>query len=334
MRNKLKVVAIIAALTLIFTASASGAGKEKIRDISIRTDFMFNGYVAPYALAMKRGYFLEEGLNVKLEIGQGSAITIQTVASGQDTFGIADSGTVAKAISNQGIPVRVVSVHLQQIPMGFIYKPENAIKSAKDLLNRVIISSAGAAELSLLPAILAKDKIDASKLNIRLVGAESRIASLLNTEGAVLLGFATGDYLRAKAQDPSIKYKSYGDFGLAAYGTGLIATNNTINKDPALVKKVVRAVQRGWLDSLKDPEAAVAAAKEIYPAADAKLLLDGLQVIIEQKLMVTARTDGKPLGWTAVGDWTSMLQMFRKYAGMSAPKGTAVYYTNAHIPKY
>jgi NitT/TauT family transport system substrate-binding protein len=334
MRNKTKVVAIIAAITLIFTASASGAEKEKIRTITIRTDFMFNGYVAPYALAMQRGYFLEEGLNVKLEIGQGSAITIQTVASGQDTFGIADTGTVAKAISNQGIPVKVLSVHLQQIPMGFIYKPANAIKTPKDLLSRVIISSAGAAELSLLPAITSPARIDASKLNIRLVGAESRIASFLNTDNAVLLGFATGDYLRAKAQDPTIMYKSYGDFGLAAYGTGLIATTNTINKEPALVKKVVRAVQRGWLESLKDPAAAVAAAKEVYPAADAKLLMDGLQVIIEQNLLVTRRTDGKPLGMTAHGDWVSMLKMFNKYAGMKAPKAISTYYTNAFIPKF
>lgn len=338
MQNTSKVLAVVIGASIALTACAGPPGDsnqngdEDLRKVVIRTDYMFNGYVTPYALALERGYFEEEGLDVSIEIGQGSATTVQTVASGQDQFGIADSGTVVKAISNEGIPVKVVSVHLQQIPMGFIHKPENAVKTPDDVAERVIVSSAGAAELSLLPAITSQAGIDVKSLETQLVGAESRIAQFLNTKNAVLLGFATGDYLRAKAEDPSITYTSYATFGLSAYGTGLITHANTIATDPDLVEKVVRAVQRGWADAVDDPEAAVAAGMKIQPDADEGLLLEGLQVAIDE-LLHTKRTEGKPLGWTSDEDWKDMLEMFHEYAGMAKPKDISEYYSNEFIPK-
>lgn len=333
MRFTSKVLAVVAGTTLALTGCAATPNGDdgELREIIIRTDFMFNGYVTPYALAIERGYFEDEGLKVSLEIGQGSATTVQTVASGQDDFGIADSGTVVKAISNEDIPVKVVSVHLQQIPMGFIHKPENAVSTPQEVTERVIVSSAGAAELSLLPGVVSQAGVDVSQLETQLVGAESRIAQFLNTDNAVLLGFATGDYLRAKAEDPTITYTSYAEFGLSAYGTGLIAHKDTIANDPELVAKVVRAVQRGWADAISDPAASVAAGLAVNPDADEALLTDGLQVVIDE-LLHTARTEGQPLGWTSDEDWADMLALFHEYAEMAAPKGTSEYYTNEFIP--
>lgn len=336
MRNTMKLSALLMATSVALAGCAGGSpsGAEGgVQDITIRTDYQFNGYITPYALAIENGYFKEEGLNVKLELGQGSSTTVQTVASGQDQFGIADSGTVIKAVTNEDIPVKVLSVHLQKIPMGFIHKPENAVKSPKDLLDRVIIGSAGTAELSLLPAILQKDGLDPSGLKTQLVGAESRIPQLLsNPDRAVLLGFATGDYLRAKAADPTVTYTSFSEFGLSAYGTGLIARNDTVDRDPELVKKVVRAVQRGWAAAVEDPDAAVAAGLKIQPNADKGLLLEGLKVSTEE-LLHTPKTEGKPLGWTSNEDWEAMLDLFHQYAGMEEPKNPEEYYTNDFIPE-
>ena len=88
----------LAALSLAAgLALAAGAASAQTK-VVVRSDFKFNGYVSPLALAIEKGFYREAGLDVAIEQGQGSSTTVQTVASGVDTFGIDDSATAAIGI--------------------------------------------------------------------------------------------------------------------------------------------------------------------------------------------------------------------------------------------
>lgn len=93
-------LALIASLALAATGSVAQAQTK----VDLRTDFKFNGYDAPYVLAIEKGFYKQAGLDVSVEQGQGSATTVQTVASGVDTFGLADAGTSVLGISAQKRP--------------------------------------------------------------------------------------------------------------------------------------------------------------------------------------------------------------------------------------
>jgi hypothetical protein len=122
----------------------------------LRTDFKFNGYDAPYELAIARGYYKAVGLDVSVEQGQGSATTVQTVASGVDTFGLADSGTTVLGISAQNIPVKILAVYSQTNTMGFIYHADdNFDGKLPSMKGRIVISSAGSADAKLMDPTLA-----------------------------------------------------------------------------------------------------------------------------------------------------------------------------------
>src|SRR6516225_5303652 len=110
---------LAAALALCLVGSAARAQINVV----VRTDFKFNGYVSPLALAIAKGFYRDAGLNVSIEQGQGSSTTVQTVASGVDTFGLADAATTVLGITAQNVPVKLVAVYNQTGTMGLIYHP-------------------------------------------------------------------------------------------------------------------------------------------------------------------------------------------------------------------
>jgi NitT/TauT family transport system substrate-binding protein len=92
--------------------AAAQAGKTPDKAV-----LMLNWYVygehAPFILGLKKGYYAEEGIDLDIQEGRGSAVTIQAVGAGTATFGLADIGVMIKAVA-KGAPVKTVGVLLQR----------------------------------------------------------------------------------------------------------------------------------------------------------------------------------------------------------------------------
>ena len=309
---------------------AAGSTAQAQTKVVVRTDFKFNGYVSPLVLAIQKGFYKQAGLDVSIEQGQGSSTTVQTVATGVDDFGVADSATAALGISAQNVPVKIVSVYNQTGTIGLIYRPDSNFNGdLASLKGKVVISSAGSADAKLLEPTLASAGMTLQDVNLQLVDIMARVPLFLRTPGSFLTGFATGDFLRARARLPAAKYVPYAKYGLIAYGTGLVVRTATIAKSPELVRKFVVASRLGWEAAAKDPEAAVAASLKLYPDLSADLLRQGLKISLEDQLH-TPSTAGHPIGWTSEDDWKKMLEMLKKYSGI-VPKAPSVYFTNEFI---
>lgn len=329
--RKFGTISLVASVALTCVAVTGAAAAEQV---VLRTDYKFNGYVAPFALALKRGFYKDAGIDLSIEEGQGSGTTVQTVASGADAFGLADSATAVLGITAQKIPVKLLSVYTQSATMGLIYHPDSEFSGDLSYLkDKVVISSAGVADLRMLAPALASVGLSDEDVQLQLVDSNARVPLFLQTPGAFLTGFATGDLLRVRARLPDAQYVPYADYGVVAYGTGLITANQTIEDKPDLVRAFVAASRKGWDEAVKDPEAAVAASIELFPELEgsAELLRGGLAIAIGQQLHTPA-TEGHPIGWTDDGDWEQMLEVLEKYAGLD-PLATSTYYTNDFIPE-
>ena len=64
---------------------------------TLRISWVPNGEYAMYYLAQEKGFFSDEGIEIRILPGQGSATTIQTVDNGADMFGIAEGGSLMLA---------------------------------------------------------------------------------------------------------------------------------------------------------------------------------------------------------------------------------------------
>jgi NitT/TauT family transport system substrate-binding protein len=298
--------------------------------VTLRTDYKVNGYVAPFALALERGFYREQGLTVEIEQGQGSSVTVQTVAAGDDTFGLADSTAMVVGISSKSIPVKAIYVFSQTGIQGFAYHPESGWDgSINGMRHKVFVGSPGSAELSVLPAILATAGMTVADLDLQLVDSNAKVPLFIKTPGSFMAGYATGDMLRIRSKMPNLGFAPFSKYGITAYGTAVITKNATIQSNPELVRKFVAASAKGWQAAAKDPEAAVQAAVKLFPDVDPKLLLGGLKIVISDQLHTPA-TAGKPIGWTAESDWKAMLNMLEKYSQVN-PKPVSTYFTNKFI---
>jgi len=317
----------LASTLLIGAASSVALAQTKI---VVRTDFKFNGYVSPLALAIERGLYKQVGLDVSIEQGQGSSTTVQTVATGVDDFGLADSATAVLGISSQDVPVKIVSVYNQTGTMGLIYHPDSDFNGdLASLKGKIVISSAGSADAKLLEPTLASAGMKLEDVKLQLVDINARVPLFLQTPGSFLTGFATGDLLRVRARLPGANYIPYAKYGVIAYGTGLVVRTETIAKSSELVRKFVVASRQGWEAAAKEPETAVAASLKLYPDLSPDLLREGLKISLEDQLH-TPNTAGHPIGWTSEDDWQKMLEMLKTYSGV-VPKAPSVYYTNEFV---
>ncbi len=320
------------ALVFLTLSVCHAAEQQPLTNVILRTDYRVNGYVGPFALALERGFYREFGIALEIGEGQGSSTTVQTVAVGDDTFGLADSTALVVGISARSIPVKAVSVYTQTGIQVFLYHPDSGWdETIAKMRGKVLVSSPGSAELSLIPAVLGTAGMTMNDVDLQLTDPATKIPLFIRTPDSFLGGYATGDAVRVKLRMPEARFVPFSRYGIVSFGTSLITKTKTIEGDPELVRKFVAASSRGWDAAVKDPEAAVQAIMKLFPASDPALLRDGLRIVLSEQLHTPASA-GKPIGWTAESDWSAMLDVLAKYANVK-PKELSAYYSNAFIPQ-
>src|SRR2546423_3043603 len=78
---------------------AAGAADE----LSLRLDYLPQGYHAPLFYGVAKGYYADQGINLKIADGKGSNASLQAVAARNDTNGLADYAPMAQT-TTQGMP--------------------------------------------------------------------------------------------------------------------------------------------------------------------------------------------------------------------------------------
>jgi NitT/TauT family transport system substrate-binding protein len=107
----------------VFSTLAGAADK-----VTFVTDYGLYGHHAYYFVAMEKGYYARENLDIEIVRSQGSANTIKQVANGTAQVGFADAFAVVLGRANDDIPVKLVAM---------IYpKPPHAVYVLKESESR------------------------------------------------------------------------------------------------------------------------------------------------------------------------------------------------------
>jgi len=91
---------------LIVAVSAAAAANHVV----FVTDYGLYGRHAYYFVAMEKGYYAAENLDVEIVRSQGSANTIKQVANGTAQLGFADAFAVVLGRANDDVPVKLVAM--------------------------------------------------------------------------------------------------------------------------------------------------------------------------------------------------------------------------------
>jgi NitT/TauT family transport system substrate-binding protein len=290
---------------------------------TLRLDWVPGPHHIGPVLALQRGYYAQEGIDLSVRPGKGSGSTVQVVASGSDLFGFADAGTMAVAVS-KGVPVIMVANITQLGPNGAI-TVDRQLQSPKELTGKTIGLVVGESAHVGLLAVAKANGIPEGAYRVISTDASTKIAALLTGKVDAIAGFRFGDYLRAYSQNPNVKIALFSDWGVNVLGNGYIVTTATLEKNPDLVQRFLRATLRGWQDALSDPKAGIDALIKEFPETNRQFVEMGLPMVFEH--MHSRATKGKPLGWMAEEDWKSTLEIM-KSSGLQGERPPGAYYRN------
>ncbi|MET0541361.1 MAG: ABC transporter substrate-binding protein [Variovorax sp.] len=327
MLNLVRILSVfVLSITLAVPAMAQARDK-----VSLMLNWYVYGEHAPYFLGKERGYFQQEGIDLEIQEGRGSASTIQAVGAGSVDLGYADVGVMMKAVA-RGAPVKTIGVLVQSTPAAVISPADRNIKTAKDLIGKTIAITPGDAVTPIWPLYLSKVGIDEKQIKTVSGDAQVKMNSVTNRQADGLLGFATDQGARMPGiVNQPVNMLRFADAGLELVSLGVIAQNNAMRTRADVYKRFMKAATRSVEESSKDPAAAIAAMLKAYPAAgqpDAQL--DSLK--LSQTLYFTADTRGnKPF---RLGNKTidASLDTLVKYGGLE-PRGKAEdYYTMEFLP--
>lgn len=250
---------------------------------------------SPIYLALKKGYYKEEGIDLTVLRGSGSADSAKKIDLGQADVGISDAPTVLTAIS-KGANLRMVAVVYDKAGNNVFFRKSANIKTPKDLIGKKIAVPPADSHRVLWPAFAAMHGIapDAVTLvNVKPEGKQAIVAANeVDASFDLYTSYAIWEKVLGKGD---VGHLLWADFGLPIYGHTYFVNNELIKKNPKLIERFLRATHKGWRDAKANPAASIDAMVEAVPGLDRNTLLATMPQILD--LCVTERSAKHGLGW-------------------------------------
>jgi NitT/TauT family transport system substrate-binding protein len=232
-------------------------------------NWKYQGPQGLFFLAEDRGYYKAEGIDLTIDQGSGSGAAVPLVANGTYDVGFGDINALIELAGRkpEDAPIAVYVMY-NQPPFTVAVKAESPIKAPKDFEGRTLGGAANDAALKLFPALCKLAKIDCSKVKITNMQPNLREQMLMQGQVDGAFGYVNTIRFSAKlmgVEEKQLRFINYGDYGMDLYSNAIIVSKKLVKEKPEAVKGLVRAINKGLQDSLKDIDAAVAAVAKREP---------------------------------------------------------------------
>jgi NitT/TauT family transport system substrate-binding protein len=282
---------LLAAAALVLGALPAAAQDK----VTLQLNWFHLADHSPIYLALKKGYFKEEGIDLTVLRGSGSADSAKKIDLGQADIGISDAPTVMTAIS-KGANLKMVAVVYDKAGNNLFFRKGANIKTPKDLIGKKIAVPPADSHRVLWPAFAKLHNIDPNAVILVNVKPEGKQAIVAANEVDAAFDLYTSYAIWEKVLGKGdVGHLLWADFGLPIYGHTYFVNNDLIQKNPKLIERFLRATHKGWRDAKRDPAGAIDAMAEMVPGLDRATLLATMPQILD--LCVTERSVKHGLGW-------------------------------------
>jgi NitT/TauT family transport system substrate-binding protein len=320
-------MSLLAALTLAVAPDdiARGQTSEKL---TVRFTWKLKGEYAPLYVALQKGYYNAEGLDVQLSEGNGAQNVLKALASGNENFGYGPAVAAARAVS-QGLPVKVVALYQTSAPMAVIAFPDTPLKGPKDIEGKRLAISVGETFGDMIRPFTRINNIDLGKVQLIQMDASARTSQFLTRKVDIMSVYLSNELPQIEKR-AGVKFSviKVTDFGLNVLGASMYVSNAFAEQKPDTVKKLLRATAKGYRDAMADPKAA-AKIMASYMAVPEQP--DVLEQQVEATMVTTNAPAGKPIGWQSEADWRANLDLLKETGDIDDIKPLSSYFTNAYL---
>jgi NitT/TauT family transport system substrate-binding protein len=283
---------------IIFSSLVGGAARADDRPVTFVLDFIALGRHAPWYLALDRGYYKAEGLNVSILPSKGTADAIRTVISGGAEFGFIDIPSLVAA-GSAASGLKIVAVNYQKAPYCVLsLDPGADITEPKQLAGLQFGSSTASFVPNIWRAFMNMNHVDGSSLQVINIDGAARVPMLVAGKVPAIDQFIMGvPSIQHAAPDKQVRCLFAGDFGLDIYSNSIGVADSFLAAHPDNVKGFVRASLRGWKDALAVPKAAAAAELKYVKALDPQIIVEEVEIL--KRVAISADVEAHGFGYVS-----------------------------------
>ena len=324
--NSAAAICVVAFAALIGITSAVSAAD----DVRVRFSWKMKGEYGHFYLAQEKGFYADNGLNVRMGEGAGAPAALGSLLQGQEDA-VVLQGIFAVSAIQKGMPIKIIALYIPRVGVVVISHNDNPVRVPKDMEGKSIATAVGETGTTYLSTFAAKNGIDYSSIKRVQVDAQSRAKLFLQKQVDMFTGFPTND-LPALEKSTRTKYPTLNmaQYGLAIPGLAIVATDEAIAKRGDVLRRYLAAVDKGIEATRQDRTAAAQALMKSWsvpPAAD----------VVEAQIKATidemTPVPGKPTGWTDPNLITATLELLKTEGDIGTPKPAQVFFTNDLLPQ-
>jgi len=324
MKKGLKAL-LLAALAMAVLFPVLNCKKEP-EEISVRLKWVYATGFAGDMVALKKGIFAKNGLDVTLHEGAYNLDPIKLVASGSDQIGTAGADQVLLARA-QGIPLVVIAVVFQSSPVVFIAKQESGIKTPQDFVGHKIGIKPGADPMPIYEALMKKEGIDRTKL--KEIPVQYSYAPLLEGQVDVFPGWTTNECFQFDKMGLKYTCVDPREYGIEPYAMCYFTTEKFLKEHPDIVEKYLKSVLEGYKWTFENPEEALSVIlsfSEKLDTAQERYLIGAMKPYILD-------VPDEKIGWMERSRWEETQQVYLDAEMLEKPLDLDSLYTMKFLEK-
>ncbi len=248
-----------------------------------------DGATAPFALALAKGLFRAEGLNVSTNVAKGPDDAIARVASGASAVALTDINALIRFRDTPDAPpVKAVFVVFNAAPYAIIARKSRGITTLADLPGKTLGVAADDLSIRLWPALAESNGLSPDAVKRQAIGAAVREPMLVAGQVDAVTG--SSDHSAVDLRDHGIPADDltvlrFAEYGSPAYGAALIVNPAFAADKPEAVTALLRAVVKGLRQSIQDPGAAIDAVMAQMNGGTRALELERLRTVLRDNIV-------------------------------------------------
>ena len=319
----LTTILLLAACQAAPAAPPSPASKD-LTPIRLPVGYIPNIQFAPLYVAIEKGYFKDQGLDVTLDYSN-EIDSVALVGAGELPFAIA-SGEQVLLGRGRDLPLVYTLAWYQDYPVGVVSLKDAGITTPADLKGkRIGIPMLSGASYIGLNALLASAGLTEKDVSLDVIGF-TQLESLVSGRDDAVVVYAANEPVQLQERGYDANLLRVSDYNNLV-GNGLVTSEMVAKLNPDLVRRMTTAILQGIMFTTDEPEEAYTISRKFVENLGEN---DPVQKTVLTKSIEMWRS-AKP-GWSNPDTWENMQAVLLSMGLLNAPLNLTAAFTNDFWP--
>jgi NitT/TauT family transport system substrate-binding protein len=262
-------MAVLAMALLATTLSSNAQTPDKLKKITVLTNYAFFGRHAPLFTGIEKGYFKQAGFDVQMLPTTGSGFVNTAIDGNKADFALTDASVLVQSIA-KGAKILAFGVYLDVSANGLASL--QPIPTPESLAGRKIAAALTDSSRVVVPIIYNLKNLDPSRLDWQAADPGTYFSLLLSGRVDVIAAAMDADRpalsKAAASQHKQVHFAAFADWGYDVFGIFLVTQAARVAERPEEVKAFAAAVVKSVKYAIANPDEAARIMAEKNPTFD------------------------------------------------------------------